>query len=231
MSLRLRIASLVACAAAAVGCSLDVGVAPYLSGGTEPGMSRVATWEVIPATVELEPGASVRLTVIARDELGRTLNYAGAVTYKSADPEIAVVSSGGFVTGVGPGLTVISATVYLDGVTTSRSATARVGQPGIVDTVALNLGKTVILTFGRAGWEIPVMHLPRGSTVEWHVAAVSGGGTPNHHLWVMDAFYHTLADLDISAGIASRVFTEPGTYRYCTGACWDSWDYALLIVE
>ncbi len=82
--------------------------------------NRAAQVAITPATVSLASlGDTVRLTAIARNELGNVI--AGAtVEWASANPAIVSVSTGGLVTAVGTGSTTVSATV--DGIRNSVGA-------------------------------------------------------------------------------------------------------------
>ena len=79
----------------------------------------VATVSVTPSQVTLMVGATEDLTVVSRSSDGEVLT-GRPVTFSSDNPEIATISETGVVTGVGPGLTVVTATVE------GRSATVNV---------------------------------------------------------------------------------------------------------
>jgi hypothetical protein len=35
----------------------------------------------------------------------------------------------------------------------------------------------------------------------------------------------------LSSGSATRRFTTPGTYHYCSGGCWDPPDFGVVYVQ
>ena len=81
--------------------------------GSAPGEppSRAASASVLtlePASVTLFPGESVRITAQALRENGTPVSV-GRVTIKSLKPDIARVDSGGLVTGLAPGRTIVQA--------------------------------------------------------------------------------------------------------------------------
>jgi Tol biopolymer transport system component len=87
-------------------------MAVLITGGAPDPASRAATASVLtlePASVTLFPGESVRFRAQAFREDGTPVSI-GRVTIKSLKPEIARVDSGGLVTGLAPGRTIVQAT-------------------------------------------------------------------------------------------------------------------------
>lgn len=85
---------------------LITGSAPGDPEGSRSASASVLTLE--PASVSLFPGESVRITAQALREDGTPVSI-GQVMVKSLKPEIARVDSGGVVTGVAPGRTIVQA--------------------------------------------------------------------------------------------------------------------------
>ena len=140
-----------------VSASIPVDVSP----------KGVATVTLAPSQVSLLVGETRNLTVTARSQDGETLPGRPA-TFVSDNPEIATVSDAGQVTAVGPGLTVITATVE------GKSGTAN---------VAVNALPATQLEFqnqpgtGAAGSPIPPVRVEvqnsQGGTVSQGSVAVT----------------------------------------------------------
>lgn len=88
----------------------------------------LATLYVSPITADLSTDAtdSVQLSIAAWDQTGFPMPGAGAPTYSSSAPAIAVVNSSGVVRGVAPGTAEITASLTLGGVTRTASMTVKV---------------------------------------------------------------------------------------------------------
>jgi Tol biopolymer transport system component len=86
---------------------LITGSAPGEAGGTRAPTASVLTLE--PASLSLFPGERTRITAQALREDGTPVPVS-RVTVKSLKPEIARVDTGGLVTGVAPGRTILQAT-------------------------------------------------------------------------------------------------------------------------
>jgi galactose oxidase len=84
----------------------------------------VASVEVTPAAPNVDAGSTVQLTATPKDTAGQPLS-GRSVTWSSADPQVATVSSAGLVTGVTSGLVVITATSEGKPGTSSVTVTAQ----------------------------------------------------------------------------------------------------------
>jgi uncharacterized protein YjdB len=105
---------------------LITGSAPTESGGQRTGSGSILTLE--PASATLYPGETVRVKPVALRADG-TPAVAGKVSWKAIKPEIAAVDSGGVITGLSPGRTVVQVS------TTSRllaTFPVEVAQPDFV---------------------------------------------------------------------------------------------------
>jgi len=83
---------------------LITGTAPGDTSGARAASASLLSLE--PASVTLFPGENVRITPLAVREDGNPIAV-GRVTWRSLKPEIASVDTAGYVTGLGPGRTVI----------------------------------------------------------------------------------------------------------------------------
>ncbi len=90
---------------------LITGVAPGDVSGARAASASLLSLE--PASATLFPGESVRITPLAVKEDGNPIAV-GRVTWRSLKPEVASVDTAGYVTGLGPGRTLVQAS------TTSR---------------------------------------------------------------------------------------------------------------
>ncbi|MEP7226006.1 MAG: Ig-like domain-containing protein [Gemmatimonadales bacterium] len=105
---------------------LITGLAPGDTSGARAASASLLSLE--PASVTLFPGETVRITPLAVKEDGNPIAV-GRVTWRSLKPEIASVDTAGYVTGLGPGRTVVQAS------TTSRllaTLPVEVSQPDFV---------------------------------------------------------------------------------------------------
>jgi hypothetical protein len=83
---------------------------------------------VYPTTITAAPGARGRLTVIATDASGGTLST-GVVSFRSTNPAVVTVDTGGRVTMVGPGTAVVVASVGGASAATDVTVAARQTSP------------------------------------------------------------------------------------------------------
>src|SRR5437762_676050 len=107
LSARASLAGVFALLAALSACRRD-NVLMGPASVSVPPPRPVVTIEV-PSTLSIQTGGGVQLTVVLRDS-DRVVIENRTVVYQSADPTIAIVSSTGFITGVAPGSTVVTAT-------------------------------------------------------------------------------------------------------------------------
>jgi hypothetical protein len=105
---------------------LITGVAPGDASGARAASASLLSLE--PSSVSLFPGENVRITPLAVKEDGNPIAV-GRLTWRSLKPEIASVDTAGYVTGLGPGRTVVQVS------TTSRlmaTLPVEVSQPDFV---------------------------------------------------------------------------------------------------
>jgi plastocyanin len=146
-TLRAGIAAVWLLPAIAAGCGGD--------GSTSSG--RVAAVLITTASATLRIGEQRQFTAVAIDESGNDIVNAGTVTWESAAPSVASVSTTGRVVAVAEGATTISATIQ--GVTGNRlvtvlppSASAVVTMPGfsfVPFQVEIRRGEQVFFEFPR----------------------------------------------------------------------------------
>lgn len=98
--------------------------------GGGPVAGPIASVSVAPATATVSIGGTQTLTATARDAAGTAITSA-TFTWSTADATIATVSASGVVTGVAPGVVVITATSS----TFSGTATITVSEPATLPTV------------------------------------------------------------------------------------------------
>lgn len=51
---------------------------------------------------------------------------------------------------------------------------------------------------------------------------------PTDILWLMGDNHEIIEQLDLKSGIAEWTFATAGTYRYCSGGCWDPPDWGVI---
>jgi plastocyanin len=194
-ALLLRIAPPLIVAGIGVGCGGD--------GGPGPTQAVLTTLEVTPPTATLftvAPANTVTMSVVAKDQDGRTMSGLGAPSFSSGNSAVASVADDGTVTAAGAGTAAITASLTAGGVTKTGTTTVTVQaaptsagvsapqfvyQPTAVDVSA---GGTVTWTFG------PIHHTVTFSTA----------GAP--------------ADVpELENGSVPRTFPNNGTFDYhCT---------------
>ena len=124
-------------------------------GGGEAAAPRtVASVEVTPSTVTVQPAQSSTLTATAREADG-TAVAGRPVTWSSSNPSVATVSAGGVVTGVSDGVTSVSAAVGT--VSGSAAVVVRSAVAAVVITPS-----TATVSMGRA--PVQLSAAPRNAT-------------------------------------------------------------------
>jgi uncharacterized protein YjdB len=132
----------------------------------------VASVEVSPATANVQVGAAVQLTAVARDAAGNALP-GRAITWSSGSTGIATVSESGLVTGVAAGEATITATS--EGISGSATVTVTTAPPPPVASVSVapatasvQVGATVQLA---ATLRDAAGNVLTGRTVTWTTSA------------------------------------------------------------
>ena len=206
----------IACESTRVTESVQPGVDPP---GVDP--SVLTTLEVMPSDVWLEPGLTVQLGIVARDQRGVLMADVGGLTFSSSDPAIANVSGSGLVTGIAAGTADILVTKTVAGVTRSAAMKATIRQA----TPSANLVITADL---QRGWQPAVAHLTAGGTVQWVTAGPrSWSDVPHQAVYLLDKGI----SLDLSTGSATLKLLTEGEYRYCSAGCWDPPDFGVVYVH
>lgn len=100
-----------------------------------------ASVTITPATLTIDPGATLGLTATVKDAAGNVLPNR-PVTWTSSAPTVATVSSAGVISGVAQGSTTISATH--DGKTGTAVVTVNASTPSPAQTVTVTLGSPTL---------------------------------------------------------------------------------------
>ncbi|MEP6831815.1 MAG: CHRD domain-containing protein [Gemmatimonas sp.] len=157
----------------------------------------------VPTT--LAPGATAQLAAEARDARGRVVPGATGFTFASSDESVAVVSPGGLVTAISPGVAQISSTVTVAGSALNGSNALPVAFPTTNNPAVASVEATVGNQFTP-----PTVTIATGGTVTWGFASVlhnvtfSSGGAPS-------------AIPNTSGQQVSRTFPTAGRFDYdCT---------------
>ena len=213
--------------ALSIACEGNRVTASVQPGPDQPGPdpSVFTTLEVSPSTVTLEQGATVQLTIFARDQQGVLIAGVSGVTFSSSDPAIATVSASGMVTAVAAGTADIWVTRTVAGVTRSAAMKATIREA----TLSASLLITADL---QRGWQPSVAHLTVGGTVQWVTAgARSWSDVPHRMLYLLNKEYAPVDSLDLSTGAATLKLLTAGEYRYCSAGCWDPPDFGIIYVH
>ena len=194
------------CAALAVACKSDNGIAP------EPAVAKrlLTRLEVTPSRSELSPGGVEQLRITARDQDGARMpddfggGWSDKGTFVSSAPQIARVSSSGLVTAVAPGDALITVTLTIGEDRVVNAALIEVDEPTATAVrLTANQDKT---------WSPYQTNLKAGGTVTWVVPDGVRAGTIWLNVWDSNA-----EKLEFVDGVATRTFSKPGTYFYGTG--------------
>jgi plastocyanin len=228
MHSRYRTLLLMTSVVAWLACDSNKALSPV--SGREPPVAtpELTTLELSPWAAYLNPGESFSVLVVARDQFAGEM-VPDAIAWSSSDPAVATVNSSGTVTALKRGFARISATVTIGPRARGEAMTAFVRLPvGPEEEEELAEG---VIVFGSQGWQPPVLEVAAGSTVEWRASGISWSLAPTETLWLMDADYRHLDSLDLRRGSAPRTFDVAGTYRYCSGGCWDPPDFGVIHVK
>ena len=125
-----------------------------------PVRQRLASLDM-PATANVNVGATVALTASPRDANGNAIPGLTGATYGSANTDIATVSALGVVTGIAPGTVKIGATLTRDGSARTDSTTV---------TVAAVAGNAIINTAGNT-FNPSTVTIARTGTVTFNIGA------------------------------------------------------------
>ncbi|CAN5327580.1 hypothetical protein BH23GEM2_BH23GEM2_20510 [soil metagenome] len=215
MSAPFRTLLLIVGASAGLACASDESLAPTPQ-AKEPRV--FTTLSLRPVSPSLYPGETLSLDAFAKDQRGYQM-VPEAIVYSSSDPAVATVSDSGIVTAATVGTAIISATATIGASSRTGAILVTVFEPHNPYTPY-----GVLLVFGHRGWEPPVVDVEAGALVEWR-------GSPSNDLWLLDANYGVLERLDMTSGVAKWTLDAPGTYRYCSGACWDPPDFGVIYVR
>lgn len=213
-----------------LSANANVSVAASSPPGT-PSPS-VASMSVSPSSVTLAVGGTATVTATPRDANGNPLS-GRVITWATANPNVASVSSSGTITGQGPGSTTVTATsegVSADvGVTVTPAAPA----PPSVTSVSVNPGTGSVCV----GSSLQMTATPRdatgqpvsGQAVTWavtpsSVASISQNGLlaalgpGNAHVTATSGAASGSADITICPVVASVEVTAPQTVMSLAGS-------------
>lgn len=167
--------------------------------GSGPSGTGVASVQVTPTTTSLftvEPGNTVALTAVARDQAGQTV--AGVpVTFSSSNTSAATVAAGGLVTAVSAGTATITASVTSGGATKTGNAT-------VIVAVAPS---TATVTAPQVLFTPRVVDVSAGGEVTWSIAGV-------HHTITFNSSGAPADIPEIMNASASRTFPTHGDFAY-----------------
>ncbi|MES2521702.1 MAG: Ig-like domain-containing protein [Gemmatimonadota bacterium] len=187
--------------------------------------SVLTTLEVTPGTTSLDLGASVQLTIVARDQRGVPMAVVGGLSFTTSDPSVVAVSDHGRVIGIAAGSADIMVTKTVAGIT--RNASIKVTTRHVVPAA-----NVVLIADAHLGWHPAVAHVKAGGAVQWLTyGAYSWSGEPHGLLYLFDRNGAAAGWLDLGTGSATHRFLTPGEYRYCSGACWDAQESGVVYVH
>lgn len=124
----------------------------------------LATVDVTPDAAELfsaAPGNTVKLTVVGRDDDGQPVS-GGDLGFTTSAPAVATVAEDGTVTGVGPGMAQITASITLGGATAT----------GTTQVTVEAASATATVTAPQTLFSPRVVDIAAGGAVTWTIAAV-----------------------------------------------------------
>jgi hypothetical protein len=222
MSGLLKASVLLACASIFIACGSETSVAPGASPPVDqPAPSDVAGIRLSPDSLFLEEGSERTLAVTALNKRGEPVSSLPAITYTSSNPVVASVSERGVVTGLSRGTATVSATAFVAGSTLTASARVTV----------LSLNDALPIQATTFGWAPNPAHIKAGGMVEWQSGYIAVSGRPVTSVYLIDAEGQFLEAFDLSSGAAAFRFSTPGTYGYCSNACWDPPEFGVIYVE
>jgi plastocyanin len=192
--------------------ALSIGIATLLvateigagcGGGTDPtpaGDAVLTTLEVTPANpiaFTVAPGNSVTLTVVAKDQNGRTMIGAGAPSFASDNIAIASVTGQGIITALAPGTAQITTSLTAGGVTKTGTAmlTARLAAP------------SAAVFAPETSFEPGSVDVQPNGTVNWTFGLI-----PHNVVFTTAGAPVNIAEFSNSS--TSRTFPTHGSYAY-----------------
>ena len=191
---------------------------PVPPADTEP----LGVFSLSPRDFTIDLGAELQLMIDIRNTRGYVL-VTPRVSYSTSDPGVATVSSSGLVRGKSVGTTVISARATVGSVTYLTTATITVRQPEIFEGI--------VLRAQSGGWEPVVAHLVAGGNVQWRSGVIAVSGAAVTSIYLLDDKYGVVESLSLTDGVAAKTFATPGTYKYCSNACWDPPEFGTIVVH
>ena len=166
-----------------------------VSGGGAPGYSSL---DVQPLSPSVAVGSTVQLIATPLDQNGSAMPGLPAATFASSDAAVAIVSTGGLVTGVTQGTATITASLTANGATHTAASIIAVGS-----------GPGTIVTTPGLFFNPDDVKVPPGTTVIWQISGTAHNIT-----------FETIAPPGGNIGTTapgnsvSRTFTQLGEYRY-----------------
>lgn len=220
-----RTALLLACTFTCAACGLDAGTDPIPVPTPIDQRPEVATsLTMLADSIYLQEGGETTVTAVVRNQRGFPMLAAPAIAYSTSSASVATVTVSGFVTAVGSGMAVISARATVGQVTLTDST--------IVVVRASAVNDHVVLYAQTNGWEPSPAHVVAGGEVEWQGGLIATSGVPVQTVYLWNAATPSIVDeIDMLPGSAKRTLTVPGTYHYCSNACWDPPEWGIIVVH
>lgn len=211
-------------AALFAGC-IDPETAPTAPQPSASEIDAVTSLRLATHSLTLQEGEEFQLDAALRNQRGQPILSRASVTYSTTQPSVATVGMEGFVKAHAPGTAVIR-------------ATASVGMSLFIDStvvvvVAAHAVDSVELAALTNGWSPRVAHIVSGGIVKWLGGLIATSGVPVEkvYLYKEDITRDDIDDIDLRSGSATRRLSEPGTYYYCSNACWDAPEWGTIIVH
>jgi plastocyanin len=156
------------------------------------------------ATTPMVMGTTAQLTPVARDSRNNAISGASGFTFTSATPSVAVVSTAGVITAIGPGTANLTTSLTRDGVTATANSTQTVTLPA-TQSGPVTVTASILTVFDPAN-----VTVERGGTVNFVFQALA------HNVTFTTA--GAPANIgDLANTSQSRVFNAVGSFPYtCT---------------
>lgn len=212
----------VVCAIAFGACGVDRGVEPIPTPVQPPEREILTTFRLLPDSVAIEQGGEFQLAIMVRNQRGFPPVFP-AISYSTGAPLIASVGSNGFVTGITPGIAVISARTVVGDSVYAAATTITVRPRTVFDSL--------VLKAESGGWAPTPAHVRAGGSVEWRAGLIATSGRVVENVYLLTPEYGIIDSLDLTGGKATRTFSSPGIIRYCSNACWDPPEFGIIYVH
>ncbi|MEP6781942.1 MAG: CHRD domain-containing protein [Gemmatimonadaceae bacterium] len=177
-----------------------------VQGATTVTVSQKATAITITGTPAfMAPAAQTQLTADARDAKGKSAAGVTGFVYSSSNQNVAVITPGGFVTAITPGITTITSNATVNGATLSGTAVVTVAFP-VPNATSATVAATEALAFNA-----PTVTIGVGGSVTWAF------GTVTHNVSFSAGAGAPTSIGNTASASVSRTFATAGSYPYhCT---------------